>query len=53
VQDFHTVLDRLQGIGIETKEFHIPSSAVKPKVVAIKTLSFDDEKSGSIYSREI
>jgi hypothetical protein len=29
VREFHTALDRLQGIGIDVSEFRIPSSEVK------------------------
>jgi len=33
VGEFHTVLDRLQGIGIDVAEFRIPDSVVRPKIV--------------------
>lgn len=31
VREFHTVLDRLDGIGKEISEFRIPDSALKPE----------------------
>ena len=31
VREFHTALDRLEGIGKEVSEFRIPDSALKPK----------------------
>ena len=34
VHEFHTVLDRLEGIEIDVAEFHIPDSAVKPRITA-------------------
>ena len=30
VREFHTVLDKVEGIGIEVTEFRIPDSAVQP-----------------------
>jgi len=32
VREFHTVLDRLEGIGIDVSEFRIPDSEVQPRV---------------------
>ena len=34
VQEFHTVLDRLENIGMEVSEFRIPDSAVQPQITA-------------------
>jgi hypothetical protein len=33
VGEFHTVLDRLEGIQFDVAEFRIPDSAVQPKIV--------------------
>ena len=34
VNEFHSVLDRLEGIGIDVSEFRVPDSAVKPRLTA-------------------
>lgn len=46
VREFHTVLDRLEGIGIDVSEFHIPESLVKPRVmsVSLEGTSYSEEK---------
>jgi len=33
VKEFHTVLDKLEGIGKDISEFRIPDSAVQPRVM--------------------
>jgi len=33
-REFDTVLDKLEGVGIDVAEFRIPDSAVKPKITA-------------------
>ncbi len=52
VREFHAVLDRLQGMGMEVDEFHIPDSEVKPRVVAIHSLTFGSTRAGKSYSDE-
>ena len=52
VREFHTVLDRLDGIGINVSEFRVPDSEVKPRVPAFSSfggrdgshVSYTDEK---------
>lgn len=34
VQEFHAVLDRIEGIGIDVSEFRIPASEVEPRIRA-------------------
>ncbi len=34
VQEFHAVLDRIEGIGIDVSEFRIPDSEVEPRTMA-------------------
>jgi hypothetical protein len=34
VREFHAVLDRLDGIGIDVSDFRIPDSVVKPMITA-------------------
>jgi hypothetical protein len=34
VTEFHNVLDKLEGVGIETAEFRVPETLVKPKITA-------------------
>ena len=34
VREFHAVLDRLEDIGIDVAEFHIPDSTVQPRVTS-------------------
>ena len=51
VQEFHAVLDRIEGIGIDVPEFRIPDSEVKPRM----TSSYVDNSSGvsrNTYSEE-
>jgi len=53
VSEFHTVLTRLQGTGINVSEFWIPDSEIAPRVTVIRTLTFaDSPKSRADYSRE-
>jgi len=49
VTEYHTVLDKLEGIKIETSEFRIPDSAVQPRVTASW---LEGEKSYKSYSEE-
>ena len=47
VTEFHSVLDRLEGIGMDVSEFRIPDSLVKPRVTATWLgggRSYSDEK---------
>ena len=46
VQEYHKVLDRLEGIGKDVSEFRIPDSAVKPRVVSksYRGTSYSEEK---------
>ena len=51
VREFHTVLDRLTGIGINVSEFRIPDSAVQPKITSrgrggngVERISYSKEK---------
>jgi hypothetical protein len=46
-REYHAVLDRLEGIGIDTSEFRIPDSEVTPRVRSFNTLT--DE---TTYSKE-
>lgn len=32
VKEYHEVLDKLEGIGIDTSDFRVPSSEVKPRI---------------------
>ena len=32
VREYHEVLDKLEGIGVDTSDFRVPSSEVKPRV---------------------
>lgn len=34
VKEFHNVLDKLESVGIETADFRIPDSMVKPKITS-------------------
>ena len=52
VNEFHSVLIRLQSIGIGVSEFWIPNSEVAPIVQSIQTLTFDNRPSGPTYSEE-
>lgn len=49
VREFHTVLDRLEGIEIDVSEFRIPDSAVKPRITSSW---FNGERSRYNYSDE-
>ncbi len=49
VEEFHTVLDRIKGIGIDTSEFRVPDSEVKPRVTMTIHGSGGAER---IYSEE-
>ncbi len=50
VSEFHTVLDRLEAIGVDVAEFRIPDSAVKPRITVswmegtISKKSYSEEK---------
>ena len=53
VREFHTVLTKLEGIGIDVSEFRIPDSEVVPRLTAIRTLTFrNGPKAGADYSKE-
>lgn len=53
VNEYHTVLDSLEGIGENVSEFRIPDSEITPRVTVIRTLTFSNEpKSGADYSKE-
>jgi hypothetical protein len=45
VNEFHTVLDKLESVGIETTEFRVPDSLVKPRLRV-------SSRSGDVYSKE-
>jgi len=47
VREFHTVLDRLEAIGIDVSEFHVPDSAVQPRLIPVSY-----PEGGAGYSRE-
>jgi hypothetical protein len=32
VREYHEVLDKLEGIGVDTSDFRVPSSEVKPRI---------------------
>ena len=49
VREFHTVLDRLEGIGVDVSEFRIPDSVVKP---LIRASWLEDGRSHHSYSDE-
>ena len=46
VNELHTVLIRLQGIGMDVSEFFIPDSAVKPRITVMTSNGprYSDEK---------
>jgi len=51
VREFHTVLDRLEGIEIDVSEFRIPDSEVQPKITSrgrggngVERISYSKEK---------
>ena len=48
VREFHAVLDRLKGIGIDVSEFRIPDSMVNPRVTSFnmftKETTYTEEK---------
>jgi len=53
VQEFHAVLDRIEGIGIDVSEFRIPDSEVKPKVTNVSPVSYIGGGGGHVsYSKE-
>jgi len=52
VHEFHTVLDKLEGIGIEVSEFRIPDKEVTPTVTAFRSLTFSNKPAGPVYSKE-
>ena len=53
VREFHTVLDRLEGIGMEVAEYRIPDSEVKPKVTGVSPVSYIGGGGGHVsYSEE-
>ena len=45
VREFHNVLDKLEGIGIDVSEFRIPTSEVKPRITSVS-------REGRHYSEE-
>lgn len=45
VHEFHNVLDKLEGIGIDVSEFRIPTSEVKPQITSVS-------RAGRHYSEE-
>jgi hypothetical protein len=47
VREFHTVLTKLEGIGIDVSEFRISASEVTPLVTSINTLTGE-----TTYSKE-
>ena len=49
VLEFHSVLDKLESIGIGVSEYRIPDSAVNPKITASW---FNGERSRHSYSDE-
>ena len=49
VREYHAVLDRLEGIGIDITEFRVPDSQVKPKITSSM---WDDSGSHHSYSEE-
>ena len=50
VNEFHSVLDKLESVGIKTAEFRIPDSAVQPKITSrvrvggVERKSYSEEK---------
>lgn len=46
VREYHTVLDRLEGIGIDVSDFRVPDSEVEPRIMAVWNggQSYSDEK---------
>ena len=50
VDEFHSVLGKLEGVGMETAEFRIPDSLVKPRITA--SLRGADGRSHYSYSEE-
>ena len=53
VNELHTVLIRLQGIGMDVSEFFIPDSEIAPRVTVIHTLTFADTPAGGAdFSKE-
>ena len=53
VREFHAVLDRLEGIGMEVAEYRIPDSEVKPKVTGVSPVSYIGGGGGHVsYSEE-
>ena len=53
VREFHAVLDRLEGIGMEVAEYRIPDSEVKPKVTGVSAVSYiGGGESHVSYSKE-
>jgi len=49
VREFHTVLTKLEGIGIDVSEFRIPASEVTPLVTSINTLTGETTYSEEKY----
>ncbi len=53
VHEFHAVLDKLGGIGMDVSEFRIPDLEITPRVTVIRSLTFPNEpKGGADYSEE-
>lgn len=53
VHEFHSVLNRLEGIGRDVSEYRITDSEIAPRVISISTLTFrNGPKAGTSYSKE-
>lgn len=53
LREFHAMLDRLEGIGIDVSEFRIPDSEVKPKVTSVSPVNYIGGGGGHVsYSKE-
>jgi hypothetical protein len=49
VREFHTVLDRVEAMGLDISDFRIPDSEVAPNVVSINTLTGERHYSSEKY----
>ena len=54
VNEYHTVLDRLEAIKIDVSDFRIPDLVVKPKVISVPAVNYlTGESRGHVsYSKE-
>ena len=53
MNEFHSVLTKLEGMEIDVSEFRIPDSEINPRVTSIHTLTFaNSPKEGADYSKE-